>query len=161
VNQTKRAVLAARPDFAEKGPDEGVEAWSLSIQRQVMNNTVLEIAYLGRRGIGLFGAYDVNQAEIVKNGFLEAFNIVKLSTSDGIRLNHPIVNGEVSRQSVATGDAWMKGGISRIEVRVTDPNGATTVLPAARDTVKYRGKPILPSEIMTSLLARLPLASAP
>jgi len=51
--------------------------WSLSIQRQVMKDTVLEIAYLGRRGVGLFGGYDVNQAEFVKNGFLDAFNIVK------------------------------------------------------------------------------------
>ncbi len=51
--------------------------WSLSLQREVMKNTVVEISYFGRRGYGLMGAYGANQADIYNNGFLQGFNEVK------------------------------------------------------------------------------------
>jgi hypothetical protein len=51
--------------------------WSLSIQHEILPRTVLEAAYIGRKGVGLLGAYNVNQTEIRRNGFLDAFNIVK------------------------------------------------------------------------------------
>src|SRR5262249_26994708 len=51
--------------------------WSFNIQREVARNTVLDIAYLGRRAYHLLGAYNVNQAQIYNNGFLDAFNVVK------------------------------------------------------------------------------------
>ena len=45
--------------------------------RAVSTGTLFEVAYVGRRAEHLFGAYNVNQAEIFSNGFLEAFNAVK------------------------------------------------------------------------------------
>ncbi|MFN0101624.1 MAG: carboxypeptidase regulatory-like domain-containing protein [Bryobacteraceae bacterium] len=51
--------------------------WSLSLQREVVKNTVVEISYFGRRGYGLMGAYGANQADIYKNGFVQGFNEVK------------------------------------------------------------------------------------
>ncbi len=51
--------------------------WSLSVQREIAARTVLDISYIGRRAYHLFGAYDANQAEIFRNGFLQAFNVVK------------------------------------------------------------------------------------
>jgi hypothetical protein len=47
--------------------------WSFGIQRQVADRTVVEINYLGRRAHNLLGGYNVNQAEIRSNGFLDAF----------------------------------------------------------------------------------------
>ncbi|HYP53923.1 MAG TPA: hypothetical protein VEQ42_10315, partial [Pyrinomonadaceae bacterium] len=38
--------------------------WSLSVQREVGAGFVFEANYIGRKGVGLFGAYDVNQANI-------------------------------------------------------------------------------------------------
>jgi hypothetical protein len=52
-------------------------AWAISYQREVWSRTVVEAAYIGRKATNLFGAYNVNQAEIFSNGFLDAFNIVK------------------------------------------------------------------------------------
>src|SRR5438105_988252 len=52
-----------------------VHEWSFGIQRQVGNNTVFELGYVGHH-VHLFGAYDANQAQIRANGFLDAFNIV-------------------------------------------------------------------------------------
>ena len=51
--------------------------WAITYQHAVFRNSVFEIAYVGRRAEHLFGAYNVNQAEIVKNGFVDAFNVVK------------------------------------------------------------------------------------
>ncbi|MBM3785669.1 MAG: hypothetical protein FJW30_14990 [Acidobacteria bacterium] len=51
--------------------------WSLSFQREVFKNTVVDVSYFGRRGYGLLGAYNANQADIFSNGFLEGFNQVK------------------------------------------------------------------------------------
>jgi len=51
--------------------------WALNIQREVARNTIVDIAYIGRRGTHLLGAYNVNQDQIFNNGFLDAFNTVK------------------------------------------------------------------------------------
>jgi Carboxypeptidase regulatory-like domain len=53
-----------------------VHEWSLSIQRQVGHDTVLELAYVGHHAVHLFGGYDSNQAQFRNNGFLNAFNAV-------------------------------------------------------------------------------------
>ena len=49
----------------------------LNIQREIAKNTILDIAYVGRRAYHLLGAYNVNQDQIYTNGFLDAFNTVK------------------------------------------------------------------------------------
>jgi hypothetical protein len=51
--------------------------WGLDIQRQVARNTVIDVAYVGRRAYHLLGAYNVNQAQIFTNGFLDAFKTIK------------------------------------------------------------------------------------
>ncbi|HEY0079974.1 MAG TPA: TonB-dependent receptor [Pyrinomonadaceae bacterium] len=51
--------------------------WGASIQRDIGWGTVLEANYIGRKGVGLYGAYDVNQVDIFRNGFLEGFNAVR------------------------------------------------------------------------------------
>jgi len=51
--------------------------WSLSLQREIAPRTVLDVSYIGRRAYSLYGAYNVNQAEIFRNGFLDAFKTVK------------------------------------------------------------------------------------
>jgi carboxypeptidase family protein/TonB-dependent receptor-like protein len=51
--------------------------WAMSYQRELFRNTLIEIAYVGRRGEHLFGAYNVNQVEYRSNGFLDAFRTVQ------------------------------------------------------------------------------------
>ena len=51
--------------------------WSFNIQRQVAKDTIIDVAYIGRRAYHLLGAYNVNQAQIYSNGFLDAFNTIK------------------------------------------------------------------------------------
>ncbi|MFB3827663.1 MAG: carboxypeptidase regulatory-like domain-containing protein [Bryobacteraceae bacterium] len=51
--------------------------WALDLQREILPRTVLNVSYIGRRAYHLFGAYNANQAEIFRNGFISAFNTVK------------------------------------------------------------------------------------
>jgi len=70
---SNNSIVSVDPNFRSAVTNQ----WSLSIQREVLKNTVLEVSYFGRRGYGLMGAYGVNQTEIYKNGFLQGFNEVK------------------------------------------------------------------------------------
>ncbi len=47
--------------------------WSFGIQHEIAPRTVLSIDYMGRRAYNLYGAYNANQPEILRNGFLGAF----------------------------------------------------------------------------------------
>ncbi|HEV3467805.1 MAG TPA: carboxypeptidase-like regulatory domain-containing protein [Pyrinomonadaceae bacterium] len=58
--------------------------WSVSVQREVGRGFVFEANYIGRKGVGLFGAYDVNQVNIFAQDprcpgetFLDAFNTLR------------------------------------------------------------------------------------
>ena len=57
--------------------------WGLSIQRDIGLNTVFELNYIGRRGVGLYGGYDANQVNVFAGDprfnqtFLEAFNTLR------------------------------------------------------------------------------------
>jgi hypothetical protein len=50
-----------------------VHQYALNIQREVFKNTVIDIGYLGARGVKLFMDRDVNQVHI-NGAFLQAFN---------------------------------------------------------------------------------------
>jgi len=51
--------------------------WDFNIQHEIARNTILDIAYVGRRAYHLLGAYNANQNQIYNNGFLDAFKTVK------------------------------------------------------------------------------------
>src|SRR5260370_30496112 len=51
--------------------------WGLAVQQQIGSSTVFEADYIGRRAYHLMGAYNINQAQIFNNGFLQAFETVQ------------------------------------------------------------------------------------
>jgi hypothetical protein len=58
--------------------------WGVSLQREIGRGFVFEANYIGRRAVGLFGAYDVNQVNIFAQDarcagqtFLAAFNLMR------------------------------------------------------------------------------------
>jgi len=51
--------------------------WGLAVQQQIGQSTVFEADYIGRRAYHLMGAYNINQAQIFNNGFLQAFQTVQ------------------------------------------------------------------------------------
>lgn len=80
--------------------------WGFSYQRELWRRTIFELAYIGRRGVGLYGAYDVNQALFRANGFLEAFNIVKAGGES--ELMNRLLAPDTRRQSGETGSQMVR-----------------------------------------------------
>jgi hypothetical protein len=83
--------------------------WALSIQRDIGKGFVVEANYIGRRGVGLFGAYDVNQANIFTQdarcpgeSFLQAFNTLRGSTTATSCLANTLFTGSPTNNAGST-----------------------------------------------------------
>ncbi|PYX37115.1 MAG: hypothetical protein DMG81_14810, partial [Acidobacteria bacterium] len=84
--------------------------WSLGFQHELPMSFVLEMNYLGRKGVHLYGAYDANQAKIRSNGFLNAFNAVR--NGQDSPLMDQLMQAVGTVPSGQTGSQWL-----------ADPNG--------------------------------------
>ena len=51
-----------------------VQSWSVGIQRQLSQDTVLEVRYVGNHGTGLWRQENINEVNVFENGFLGEFN---------------------------------------------------------------------------------------
>ena len=95
--------------------------WGLSIQHEVFNRTVLEVNYIGRRGHNLFGAYNVNQVDVFRNGFVDAFNTVR---GGG---NSPLINQLMGADSRINAGETGSQAMRRLYATDLNNNAAGTV----------------------------------
>lgn len=71
-----------------------IHSWSLSFQREVARQTVVEVNYIGKKGLHLMGGYNANQVKVnarvagQSESFLDAFNAVRGNTT----YNSPLIN---------------------------------------------------------------------
>ena len=89
--------------------------WAITYQRQLFSQTLFEIAYVGRRAEHLFGAYNVNQAEIFDNGFLDAFNTVKAGGESA--LMNQLLAPDTRRNAGESGSAMVAGAFTQPKLR--------------------------------------------
>ena len=54
-----------------------VQSWNFSMQREITRNTVLDIRYVGNHGTSLWRRYDINEVNIIENGFLDEFKVAQ------------------------------------------------------------------------------------
>jgi hypothetical protein len=47
--------------------------WTIGYQRELWRNAALEIRYVGNRGRNIWRSYDLNETNIIENGFLDEF----------------------------------------------------------------------------------------
>ena len=80
--------------------------WAISYQRAVFSHALFEVAYVGRRAEHLFGAYNVNQAEIFDNGFLDAFRVVQAGGESA--LMNQLLLPHTDRRATETGSAMVR-----------------------------------------------------
>ncbi|HZG53675.1 MAG TPA: TonB-dependent receptor [Pyrinomonadaceae bacterium] len=82
--------------------------WGLSVQRQIGHGFVTEVNYIGRRGVGLFGAYDANQVNVFtrdprfSESFLEAFNALRASSTATSPLINALLTGNAANNAGST-----------------------------------------------------------
>jgi hypothetical protein len=60
-----------------------VHSFSLTVQRELLPNTILEVGYVGNLGTKLFMLQDMNQIHVVESGFLSAFKELQAFQSTG------------------------------------------------------------------------------
>lgn len=82
------------------------QQWGFSFQREVGWNTVFEVNYIGNKGEHLFGAYNINQAEIRNNGFVDAFKTVKAGGQSA--LINQLMQPDPARRANETGSDMVR-----------------------------------------------------
>lgn len=61
-----------------------VQSWTLGIQREITKDTVLEVRYVGNRGVKLWQQYDLNETNVIENGFLSEFKLAQANLQANI-----------------------------------------------------------------------------
>jgi hypothetical protein len=83
-----------------------VAQWGLSIQHQLLKNTVLTVSYIGNHGTHLYGGYDSNQVDFRSNGFLDAFKAAQAGVDTPLMTQ--IAKADTRNTSQASGVAYLK-----------------------------------------------------
>jgi len=96
--------------------------WGISAQREIGFKSVVELNYIGRKGVGLYGAYDVNQVDIFNNGFLGAFNTVRAGGESA--LINSLLSADAGRIAAGvTGSVFLRNTLAA--AAVTQGSAAT------------------------------------
>ncbi len=94
-----------------------VQSWSAGIQRELNKSTVLEVRYVGNHAVKLLRTYNLNEVNILSNGFLQEFknaqNNYNINSAAGVssfanrglpgEVNTPILSAAFKGQSTASG----------------------------------------------------------
>jgi hypothetical protein len=87
-----------------------IQNWNLEIQRQVANNTTVEIRYLGTKGTKLWGTINLNQIDAVHHNpeLLDAFNAARTGGAESSLLAAMLqgINLGGTGASVVNGTTW-------------------------------------------------------
>ncbi len=60
-------------DYNPNIKPEYVESWSFGFQRELDHDTVIDLRYVGNHGVGLWRSVNLNEVNIVENGFEQQF----------------------------------------------------------------------------------------
>lgn len=89
-----------------------VQTWSASIQRELAQGSVLEVRYAGNRGVRLWHTFNINETNIIENGFLNQFNQAKRNLDANVaggRGNTFANNGLTGQAAIPLFDAAFAG----------------------------------------------------
>ena len=82
---------------------EYVESWNIGFQRELDRNTVVEVRYVGNHGVGLWRTVNLNEPNIVENGFLTQFKaaqnnlaIARVSNPASVNYSNQGLPGQVA-----------------------------------------------------------------
>jgi hypothetical protein len=64
-----------------------INSWTLSFQRELTSDTVLEVRYIGNRGKDLWRQYDLNELNIVENGVYSEWKLAQQNLLANIAAN--------------------------------------------------------------------------
>jgi hypothetical protein len=126
-----------------------VNQWSLSLQRELARHTVVELDYVGSHGSKLFRMYNLNQIDIVNNGFLAGFNAVAAGGSSALfdQLGRPLANANETGSAAIRrlfSTQLQRGEVASLATTLDERNigsGVGSLLPAAGLPVTFFHNP--------------------
>ena len=111
-----------------------IHSWSVSFQREISKNNVVEVNYIGKHGVHLLGGYNANQVNInakvagQSESFLDAFNNIRGNNS----YNSPLIN------LIFSGNAANNAGTTRFRAlnttNITQGNVGAAAVVASQKT---------------------------
>ncbi len=117
-----------------------IQNFNLSFQRELADNLILDVSYIGSKGSKLYGRLPLNAVKIRDNQFLEAFNVTRAGGSHPLfdrmlmGLNIPgagVVNGttltgsEALRRYQPTRTNLANGGVGAVAQFLTESTNVT------------------------------------
>ncbi|MFN7927601.1 MAG: TonB-dependent receptor [Blastocatellia bacterium] len=54
-----------------------VQSWTIGVQREISKDTVVEVRYVGNHGVKLWRQYNLNETNIIENGFANEFKLAQ------------------------------------------------------------------------------------
>jgi hypothetical protein len=93
-------------DPAFKSPQ--TNQWGIDIQREVGRDIVVDISYIGRKASHLFGAYNIGQTDIYRNGFLTEYQKLAASTTYQSPLFNQLYGPDTRRLAAETGSDFVR-----------------------------------------------------
>ena len=96
--------------FAENLGIPTVQSWSFGIQRQITPDMVFEARYVGNHGTGLWRQVDLNQLDVLTNGFLQEFINAK-SNLAAFRAANPLC-GQTGQPSCSFANNGLSGQVA-------------------------------------------------
>ncbi|MDX2030095.1 MAG: TonB-dependent receptor [Blastocatellia bacterium] len=61
-----------------------VQSWSFGFQREINKDTVIEARYVGNRGVKLWQQYNLNEVNVLENGFMNEFKLAQANLAANI-----------------------------------------------------------------------------
>jgi hypothetical protein len=110
-----------------------VHQWFVGFQREIGFGSVLELNYIGKKGLHLFGGYDSNQVNIrardprCPENFLEAFNTLRANTTANSCLINLLFTGDPANNAGTT----TFRGITAVQTTLATNNTGGSVANAA------------------------------
>jgi hypothetical protein len=93
-----------------------IQTFNFSVQRELARNITLEVGWVGNKGTGLWGNWQLNELNIFENGFLEAFNVTRAGGNaplfDQILMGRSIPGVGTVNGTTLTGSSAMRRWLS-------------------------------------------------
>lgn len=61
-----------------------VQSWTFGLQREINKDTVIEVRYVGNRSIKMWQQYNLNETNLIENGFLNEFKLAQANLQANI-----------------------------------------------------------------------------
>lgn len=117
-----------------------VHQWFAGFQREIGWNNVLEVNYVGRRGVHLFGGYDSNQVNIFARdprcprNFLETFDEIRSRGSTNECLTNLLFTGDPGNSAGTTTFRGITAVANTLSLSNTGGSVATAAVAASQHT---------------------------